>query len=113
MGGRGEGGSGCSLAAFMGMMMSIANSISVPLHSIWQQTPGGPARCRTVFCRLPLQVRNIMDLMYAYTKRMEPTVPIVCCDAQCEERLWWLTTVHLRGLHFKVGPLACYLLLAW
>ncbi len=44
-----------------------------------------------------------MDLMYAYTKRMEPTVPIVCCDAQCEERLRWLATVHLRGLHFKVG----------
>ncbi|GAB4822791.1 hypothetical protein N2152v2_009837 [Parachlorella kessleri] len=46
-------------------------------------------------------VRNVMDLMYAYTKRMEPTVPIVCCDAQCEERLRWLATVHLRGLHFK------------
>lgn len=41
-------------------------------------------------------VRSVLDLFYAYLKKS-------CCDALCEARLRALTSLHLRGMHFKVG----------
>lgn len=63
-----------------------------------------------------MQVRNIIDLLYSYIKKDLPDapeyrnsgLPLSCCDALCQARLRALTTVHLRGLHFKVGgPRVC------
>lgn len=42
-----------------------------------------------------LQVRSVLDLFYGYLKKG-------CCDGLCEKRLQALTTLHLRGMHFKV-----------
>jgi len=44
---------------------------------------------------MALQVRSVVDLFYGYLKKG-------CCDGLCEARLKALTTLHLRGMHFKV-----------
>jgi hypothetical protein len=45
-------------------------------------------------------VLPIMDEMYRYLKKGE------CCDAKCRERIGNLTTVHMRGMHFKEAEAA-------
>ena len=40
-------------------------------------------------------MRSVLDLFYGYLKKG-------CCDGMCEARLKALTTLHLRGMHFKV-----------
>ena len=75
-------------------------------RAFWVASPSLAGWLFSIHLSLRVQVRSVVDLFYGYLKKG-------CCDGLCEARLKALTTLHLRGMHFKVGtagapcPLNC------